>query len=238
MFRASDGDGPPRENVAPRLRAALVQLVEAFHYATDTRRDIWDFAIESDRLLATGLTPNDLRWLVCKRYVKHAKEVTLPGADGRVFQGASGLTFAKRSCFVLTGAGVSIAEVVHDEMAELRAAVLDSAIRQDVESAQPPVPHWDRERRELRVQGRLVKRFKVRSPNQETILAAFEEEGWPPRIDDPLPPRPEQDPKRRLQDTIKCLNRHQQNRLVRIIGDGTGKGVRWELARGNSQDRL
>ena len=38
-----------------------------------------------------------------------------------------------------------------------------------------------------------MKQFKVPSPTQESILAAFEEEGWPAAIDDPLPPQPEQD---------------------------------------------
>jgi hypothetical protein len=67
------------------------------------------------------------------------------------------------------------------------------------------------------------------SPNQERIIAAFEEEGWPRRIDDPLPPHPEQDPKHRLRDTIKSLNRHQVNRLLHLTGDGTGQGVRWQI---------
>jgi hypothetical protein len=64
---------------------------------------------------------------------------------------------------------------------------------------------------------------------QEAILIAFEEERWPPRIDDPLPGSPDLLPKRRLHDTIKSLNRNQKNRLVRFMGDGTGEGVRWEL---------
>lgn len=50
-----------------------------------------------------------------------------------------------------------------------------------------------------------------------------------PRIDDPLPPVFDIEPKRRLHDTIKSLNRHQKNRLIRFKGDGTGQGIRWEL---------
>jgi hypothetical protein len=64
---------------------------------------------------------------------------------------------------------------------------------------------------------------------QEAILMAFEEEKWPPRIDDPLPGNADLLPKRRLHDTIKSLNRNQKNCLVRFMGDGTGEGVRWEL---------
>ncbi len=58
---------------------------------------------------------------------------------------------------------------------------------------------------------------------------AFEEENWPRRIDDPLFPEVEICPKRRLHDTIKCLNRRQENKIVRFRGDGTGTGVLWEL---------
>jgi hypothetical protein len=92
------------------------------------------------------------------------------------------------------------------------------------------VPTWDRDRQELRWGDKIVKQFKVPSPNQETILAAFAEEQWPPRIDDPLTPQLEQDPKRRLHDTINTLNRNQKNPLIRFFGDGSGQGVRWEPA--------
>jgi hypothetical protein len=60
------------------------------------------------------------------------------------------------------------------------------------------------------------------------VLCAFEEEGWPARIDDPLPPQQDQDSKRRLSDTIKCLNRKQSHHLIHFRGDGTGEGVVWE----------
>jgi len=91
------------------------------------------------------------------------------------------------------------------------------------------MPTWDSQTRELRIDVVTVKRFKWTAVNQETVLAAFEEECWPHRIDDPLPPHPEQDSKRRLSDTIKCLNRKQINPLIHFRGDGTGEGVTWEL---------
>jgi hypothetical protein len=52
---------------------------------------------------------------------------------------------------------------------------------------EPPV--FDVERRELRVGDVVVKRFRQPTPDQETMLLAFEEAGWPVRIDGPLPPR-------------------------------------------------
>ncbi len=92
-------------------------------------------------------------------------------------------------------------------------------------------PRWDAERKELCLGNQLVKVFKWPSPNQETILAVFEEEGWPAKIDDPLPVVPDQCPKRRLHDTIKCLNRNQRVELIRFRGDGTGEGIIWTYLR-------
>ena len=93
------------------------------------------------------------------------------------------------------------------------------------------IPHWDHDCRELRFGSYLVKQFKVPAENQELILSAFEEEGWPPHLDDPLPPRPELDSKQRLHDAINRLNRNQKRRLIRFHGDGNGQGLRWELLR-------
>jgi hypothetical protein len=90
-------------------------------------------------------------------------------------------------------------------------------------------PSWDRETRTFMVGEYLVKRFRVPSPNQEAVLDAFQEEGWPRSVDDPLSPVPEQQPKRRLRDTIKCLNMNQANRAIRFRGDGTGQRVSWEV---------
>jgi hypothetical protein len=91
------------------------------------------------------------------------------------------------------------------------------------------IPSWDRDRRVLRVDGCIVKQFKVPSPSQEAILTVFEEEGWPAAIDDPLPPHSEQDPKRRLRNTIQSLNANQKNLLLHFRGDGSGERILWEL---------
>lgn len=83
------------------------------------------------------------------------------------------------------------------------------------------------------VGGSLIKQFIWPAENQELILAAFEEQGWPTRIDDPLPLRDGVCPKRRLHDTIKCLNRKRIVAHIRFAGDGTGQGVRWESTHSN-----
>jgi hypothetical protein len=91
------------------------------------------------------------------------------------------------------------------------------------------VPKWDAQRHELFFHDQIVKRFRWPAENQEAVLNAFEEEGWPSRIDDPIPQQSEMDPKRRLADTIKCLNRNHHSAILRFRGDGTGEGVLWDL---------
>ncbi len=81
----------------------------------------------------------------------------------------------------------------------------------------------------LYVGEQVVKQYRVPSPTQEAVLNAFEEEGWPTRIDDPLRPKPDQDAKRHLHETIRRLNRNRRAKLIHFSGDGTGAGVLWEL---------
>jgi hypothetical protein len=94
------------------------------------------------------------------------------------------------------------------------------------------VPEWDAAEKVLSFNGVVVKQFLHPAPNQEIVLAAFDEERWPRRIDDPLHPNSEQDSRRRLNDTIKCLNRNQANPVIVFRGDGTGTGVVWQFRSG------
>lgn len=219
------------QSLESTLQAALRVLSRAARYAADTGRERWDFAVELQSLVELGVNFCDLRWLLCKGYVRHAVETTLPGDTAREFRTASPLLFPPASCFIITDAGIALVR-------EIESAVSGAPVGMQI----PPgltngsanhvpglIPTWDRYRQELRVGDVVVKQFKVPAPNQELVLAAFQEEGWPVHIDDPLPPRGEQDTKRRLHETITSLNRNQRARLVRFMGDGTGQGIRWEL---------
>ena len=90
------------------------------------------------------------------------------------------------------------------------------------------LPRWDCQLRVLRLGAQVVKCFRQPSGNQEAVLSAFEEAHWPSRIDDPIPPRDEQDSKHRLNRAIERLNKHQYNHLIRFYGDGTGQAICWE----------
>ena len=232
--------------VPPQVRRGLLLLLQASKYARELARDVWDFAVEIATLQQAGLTNSDFRWLICKGYVEHAREITMSGENGRQFKRGGDLIFGKRTSFVLTGSGVRAAgEICKDATVfeNGRGKVFWATGRPTVESlyGRPQehipakVPRWDRDRRELRLGDHLVKVFKQPSPNQEIILMAFEEEKWPPRIDDPLPPHPDLVPKQRLRDAIKSLNRNQKARLIRFMGDGTAEGIRWELVPDSGQ---
>lgn len=96
-------------------------------------------------------------------------------------------------------------------------------------------PRWNSELRILSVDDVTVKRFQRPAPSQQAILAAFEEEGWPLRIDDPLIPAKGMQLsqiKDRLRSTVADLNRAQHGRTrVQFHTDGTGQGILWTLRR-------
>jgi hypothetical protein len=225
--------------LSPRVRNGLRMLLQAYEYAVDVETSLWEFAVERPEMRSHGLTSTDLRWLVMKGWVEQGIETTLPGESRRSFRSTKGLRFLKRTGFVLTPLGVEAARAVAvgefepitraEEGLENDAADASISAKPDATPASRVVPLWDADLQELRVNGLIVKQFKVPAPNQEMVLAAFQEEGWPARIDDPLPPQADQDPKRRLHDTIVSLNRTHKHRMIRFMGDGSGEGVRWTI---------
>ncbi|MGD9722711.1 MAG: hypothetical protein AB7O59_15365 [Pirellulales bacterium] len=227
------GQSIPRlpSELRSHLQPALSLLLQAWDYAIELEQDVWNMAVELDVLRAAKLTNSDLRWLAAKGYVEHGVEATGLDDSVRHFRRTPLPMFTELTCVVLTPIGAAAAR----ELCEAAAAgenigpavaLCEIGGLQEVQRR----PNWDQQRRQLRVGGQIVKEFKLPSPNQETVLMAFEEEGWPPRIDDPLPPVGHLDSRRRLHDTIKALNRKQKRLLIRFRGDGSGEGIRWEPA--------
>lgn len=221
----------PRRFLTPLHCRALRLLSEAWLAACSEGRDVWQFAVEISQLRAVGLNFTDLRLLLCWDYLQHAQERTTARTSQRVFQPLKALALPRRTCFVLTAKG--------------REAVLefctDSALEEDASTAGPTAtlhsilaaPRWDGKVSQLWWGKHLVKEFRRPAVNQELVLAALEEEGWPPRIDDPLPPTDYIDPKVRLHDTIKALNHHHLHRIIQFCGDGKGRGIQWSLVPGD-----
>jgi hypothetical protein len=164
--------------------------------------------------------------------VDQADEVTTFRDSARRFQSRTNVAFTGATCFVLSEKGALVAGTEADSMAG------GSANSAEIISLGSRLPRWECESRALYLGSQVVKRYRRPLPtNQEIILMAFQEEGWPCRIDDPLPPRAELDPKYRLHFTIQCLNQRQQPHLIRFFGDGTGEGVCWEFFKALSPSR-
>jgi hypothetical protein len=215
--------------VSSEVEAALQMLRCSNAYAEDVGEDIWQFATEIGQLRKIGLTDSAIRWMLCRGDILHADEVTKIGDCRRSFRALGIFTLTPTTCFVAKQANSSGAQFPNFG----GQIVIDSSHRFETAETQKLTPFWDDIRHELLLGDLVVKRFKHKSRNQEAILATFQEDGWPYKVYDPLSPIVDCDPKRRLNDTIKGLNHHQENSLIRFRGDGTGEAVIWELASGS-----
>jgi hypothetical protein len=227
---------PGDASIAENLRGRLHALLYAWTCAHDAAIDLWNFALRIDRLHNAGLTITDLRWLVAREFVCHAEETTNYGDEQRSFLPGAGYFFTPATAFVLTERGRLFAQNGTDRaLTRSVAATAGDAIHLfDEASANGTAadgshsrPRWDALRRELSLDEVVIKRFRVPAPNQECILAAFQEEGWPDYIDDPLPKSNGTDPKARLHDAINRLNGRRAGNLIRFHGNGKGNGIGW-----------
>ncbi len=220
VFQA--GPDPRKEASQSRQQAVLRRLQSAYLMAIQMKRDPWDFAIEISDVGSADTS--DLRSLIYKGLMEHRAETTSQGSPRRTFQNETDVMLSSRSCFIITPQGI-------------RTLVAWMSSRPESDGTQASVgtgdhqqtPVWDSNRRELRLGDRVVKLFRWPAQNQETILNAFQAQGWPAMIADPLPQDPNICAKRRLHDTIKCLNRRRIQKLIKFRGDGTGRGVKLEL---------
>lgn len=220
-------------------------LLRAYDYARDAQADVWQFAVDIADLMSQGAHRLDLQWLLYRQFAEHARETTIPGDLTRSFRRLPFTSLPDDSCFVLTAQGAeSLRAIVEKRSREVPPA--ESSSPHPASGGQPSqrgagadptgaislkskaLPIWDPNLRELSFQGQVIKRYRVPAPNQELILAAFEEDGWPDWIDDPLPPVPNIEPKRRLQATIKSLNRNQTVPKLRFHVNHNGQIVSWE----------
>ena len=110
------------ERAAPGVQRAVVQLAEARDYAQDAQLERWQYAVEIESLLAVGATVGDLKRLVEDGFVEQAREVTRPDDASRRFARPRRPGFSKRTCFVLTEAGLQLTCVAPKQMSQRRAA--------------------------------------------------------------------------------------------------------------------
>jgi hypothetical protein len=204
-----------------RVAIALSLLRDAWDAASDVTCSPWHFAVKREEFRAAGIADTYLLWLLIRGYVAHDQ-----GPQGvSALRAGRGLNVGWLSRFVLTREGIAFAAEWLDMM-PAKPVPVEAAQRGQPESSLRP--QWDSELRQLYWGGILVKHFRVPAHNQELILEAFEEEGWPRHIDDPLPQAHGIDPKVRLRYALKGLNRNQVNNVLLFEGDGRARGIVWQ----------
>ncbi|MDR3639626.1 MAG: hypothetical protein P4L84_37850 [Isosphaeraceae bacterium] len=223
---SSNGDDMSPLLCTRRLNLCVSILHEASVLARKAGSDPWQFAVEIAELRGLGLRHSDLRWLVSEGYIEHAEEKTRPKDKRRVFLKVENFAFRPSTSFVLTARGEKLT-------AQPGRALLEADKAHPLSIKVSINPRWDPDRRELTWNDRLIKKFRLPAENQERILIAFEEAGWPVRIEDPLHRTHKIDPKIRLHESIKSLNRNQTFPVLRFTGDGRGQGVIWGLCSPN-----
>jgi hypothetical protein len=203
-----------------QVATALALLRDAWDAAQDVQRSPWQFAVKIEEFRAAGIADAFLLWLVAQGYVDHSSGT----AETACLDVRRGLDIREDTRFVLSKSGLAFG-------AEWFAGKRAHPARNKGTKGSPLGGHirpcWDAQLQRLYWNGVLVKQYRVPAANQQLILAAFEEERWPPRIDDPLPQSGGIDPIARLHDAIKRLNRNQISQLLVFGGDGSGRGVMW-----------
>ena len=87
-------------------------------------------------------------------------------------------------------------------------------------------PTWDKALSQLLFDDEVVRKVSPQAANLIKILDAFQEDGWPKKIDSPFSPC--EDGKQKRRDAIRELNK--KLRKIRFESDGSGEGLLWKLA--------
>lgn len=218
---------------------ALRLLRESRGFADRSTGNPWLFALERRLLIVRGSSPNALRWLAKKGFVEHKVEITLPGASRRRFREVALLSFEDRSCFLLTDKGLAFAlQIASREEEFLGASQGTSGKREATAGSLNVLPLWEPEPRRLWVGDRLLHHYKRPAPYQELLLTAFQEANWLVEIiDDPIPPTPNGDSRKRLENAVRGLNHCQHPRMLEfhVLNDGTAVAWKWFVEEKNAK---
>jgi hypothetical protein len=202
----------------------LKHLLSASNAAVDCQQCPNVFAVTFEELNQLGIANHLLRWLVHHSLI--GRRITRGQTSQMPKQGVDHVgNYGPGDRFVITVNGKRLWQLIQESPGQHGSSIC--AVQQSDPAATRPI--YDGEKHSLSLNGFEIKKFRWAASNQERILSAFQEEGWPRRIDDPLAQDSKVDPKSRLHDTIKCLNRSQIHQLIKFRGDGTGQGVLWEI---------
>jgi hypothetical protein len=194
-----------RVDVANCLTRVAWKLWSRWKYSGSMRLDPWKYALPVEFLTSAGLTSGDIELLIAGELLRTRD--AHPMRSGRRLRNGS----PNEAVVILTDKGASALE--QSCLNEIR-------------------PHWDPERRVLSVDGDAIKVFRQPSENQESVLSAFQEDGWTDQIDDPLPRATglgDRGAKIRLRKTVEHLNRAQRLPSLLFCATGNGERISWSF---------
>jgi hypothetical protein len=91
-------------------------------------------------------------------------------------------------------------------------------------AASSPLPQWDKDAGELTRDGAVIRKVKPTAHNLRKILACFQEDTWPRRIDSPF--SDDEAGKQALRETVRELNKKLTQ--IQFVCDGSGAGIEWK----------
>jgi hypothetical protein len=209
------------------LRFAYGSLLSAAERARRQRRRPHAKPVPLPCLRGGGAGDSLLRWLLFQGHVDHLRPCPGPGGEGLDPGVVQSVVLATDSSFALTPEGSAFAVAFLDAVSHDGDTACGAA--QEFVVLGDLVPTFRQEGRVFLWGSHVLKCFRQPSGNQELVLRAAEELGWPTWFDDPLPRAPRVNAKARLHDTIKALNRNQDRPLIHFRGDGTGTRVGWQF---------
>jgi hypothetical protein len=214
-----------------RLADGLFALLQAFDFSQDVAADVRVFAVELSVLVNSGLSANQLRWLVLKGYAEHYIERRPRGNEGRSLVAAKSLNFRTLSRFVLTAAGADfVGSICRRPAEQVAARIVDKELQDDSAGNEPQLkPHWDRRLRQLTFDGVLIKTFSRAAVNQMPVLDKFQALNWCSPIDAAEFLLGRSRRKHWLHETINSLNDGHKIRKIHFFADGTTNGICWTL---------
>ena len=118
-----------------------------------------------------GVQEPALRWLVVKGYAEHAHELTTFREVNRRFRPGLNVSFASKTCFVITDAGAKLAASLHDNPAGEPVLLWPATIPFSPAIVADLLPQWKPDERKLRLGPCIVKEFDNPRTNQEAVLA-------------------------------------------------------------------
>ncbi len=216
----------PKRPLSEGKVAALMLLKQALDDAEDVGKEVRQFAISKQQLIAVGAAESDLLWLITQRFVEHLRDVTADGQTQREFRAATAPALRDNSCFVLTHLGK-----VYIERNGLTSATRStSGLKRSLPERTPAKRiRWDTRRHELWVDGRLVKRFARAAPAQWAVLDTFESRGWQSPVEGGAFGSHERDRGQRLRELVAELNKRLERSLIEFRKDCVAQRITFDL---------